>query len=101
MSVEATQASAASVAGPASAWTRSSHCLVDPGGGERLGQTPRLGDAEVLEAVGDLVLGVGGVERADRLARGGLRDGLLVQRDELRRLGALDARTRRSARSSR
>ena len=37
--------------------------LVDARRGERLGEAPRLGDAEVLEAVEDVVLGVGGVER--------------------------------------
>ena len=43
---------------------------VDAGGGERLGQPPRLADAEALERLEQRVLGVGGVERRQRaLAR--------------------------------
>ena len=70
--------------------------LVDAGGGERLGEAPRLGDAEVLEAVEDLVLGVGGVERADRArARRRARPPARAAR-RASPPGALDARTRRS-----
>ena len=56
---------------------------VDPRRRERLGDLPRLRDAEVLERVLQGVLGVGGVERRERrvLSRAGHR--LLVQRQEL------------------
>src|SRR4051794_29026786 len=116
--VAATHATAASVAGPARAATRSSHAWPPPPAasgagtrptsgtprrstrraglaaprGKRLAHPPRLGHAERLEAVDEVVLGVGGVERVEERApaRGG--DGLVVQRDELRRVLALDAR---------
>ena len=73
MSVAATQRSAAPVAGPASVCDAVEPVLVEPGRGQRLGEPPRLGDAELLEAVEQLVLGVGGVERVERVARRGAR----------------------------
>ena len=43
--------------------------VVQAGGRQRLGEPPRVRDAQVLEAVEQLVLGVGGGERVERRAR--------------------------------
>ena len=88
----ATQRSAAPVAGPGElARPASSHAVVDAGGRQRLGQPPRLGDAEVLEALEHLVLGVGGVERRRARPLLGARERLALQRDEPLGVVALDA----------
>ena len=69
---------------------------VDARGGERLGDPPRLGDAERLELVAQLVLGVGGVERVERGAGVGAAQRLVLERDQALGGLALDARPRRS-----
>ena len=92
VSVAATHASAASVAGPAIAATRLDPVGVEAGRGERLGEPPGLRHAERLQALEQRVLGVGGVERVERRAARRPRDGLAVQGDQLRGVVALDAR---------
>jgi hypothetical protein len=66
--------------------------LVDPRGRQRLSDPPGLVDTQGLQAVEQGILGVGRVERVERRAGGAVRHGLLLQRDELRRLLTLDAR---------
>ena len=92
LTVAAIQRSAAPVAGPASSCTRASQRRVDARARQRLGELPRLLDADVLERLEQLVLGVGGVQRAERVELARRGDRLLLERDELLGLGALDAR---------
>ena len=65
--------------------------LVDAGGGQRLGEPPRLRHAERLEALEQRILGVGGIERVQRGAARRALDRLRVQRDEPGGILALDA----------
>ena len=64
--------------------------LRDAGAGQRLGQPPGLGDAERLQPVQQLVLGVGGVERVELRARGCAVDRLLPEREQGLGVGALE-----------
>ena len=64
------------MAGPAERGDALEPRLVDAGRGQRLGEPPRLGDAERLEALEQLVLGIGGVERVERGAARGPLDRL-------------------------
>jgi hypothetical protein len=66
--------------------------LVDARVGEDLGQPPRLVDAEVLEPVEHVVLGVGRVDGAARLRGVGPGLGLALQRHEPLGVLALQAR---------
>ena len=91
MSVAATHFSAFGVAGPASAATCSSHASSTPAAASGSAichgsGTPRSSSASVQR-----VLGVGGVERASAGAAGRAVERLLVQREQLLGLLALDA----------
>ena len=84
--------SAARVAGPASSATRSSHAWSTPAPASGSARRHGSAIAEVLEAVEELVLGVGGVERVELASarRGRARAWRGARR--ARRVGALDAR---------
>ena len=102
VSVAATQRSAASVAGPASSATRSSHASSTPAAASGSASRHGSGTPSVLEAVEQLVLGVGGVERVERVVRlGGPLERLALQRDELLGLARARCRPRRTRRASR